>query len=163
MLSIKHLPLVLVLFTTALSAEQSGDTGTFEIASVKVNGSGDPGGSMRTTPGGRFKATNTTMRTLLRYAYNVRDFQIAAAPVWFDSLRYDIVAKAPGSASIAEFRAMVQKLLTDRFDLVLRREMKAAPAYALKAGKRGPNMKSNAEGDTSVVSGQTEIRRRRSR
>ena len=62
-------------------AAQSGDLAksgpTFEVASVKVNESGD----LRTTivfkPGGRFTATNASLGALIRNGYQRSNFQIA--------------------------------------------------------------------------------------
>jgi uncharacterized protein (TIGR03435 family) len=130
----------------------------FEVASVKVNDSGGPGGSMRTTPGGRLEATNSNMRALIRYAYNVKDFQVEGAPRWFDAARYDVSAKAPAKATTPEIRVMVQKLLAERFALVIHRETKEIPVYDLARGKQGARVKENLEGDTAVASGSGEIR-----
>lgn len=129
----------------------------FEVASVKINVSGDSGGSMRTTPGGRFEAISSTMQALIRYAYNVRDFQIEAAPRWFESARYDVVAKAPGKAFTPEFRAMLQRLLAERFALKIEHATKELSVYALSAEKKGARMKENSDGDTTVMSQRGEI------
>jgi uncharacterized protein (TIGR03435 family) len=129
----------------------------FEAASVKRNASGDAGGAMRTEPGGRFVCTNSTLRALLRYAWNVRDFQIAGAPEWFEADRYDVTATANRSVAIAEVRLMVQHLLAERFGLTTHREKREMPVYALVVGSRGVRMKENAEGDTTVATAPGQI------
>lgn len=148
--------LIAALAVTGLQAQAQ-----FEVASVKVNDSGGSGGSMRTTPGGRLEATNSTMQALIRYAYNVKDYQVAGAPGWFDAARYDVSAKAPGKATTPEIRVMVQKLLAERFALVVHRETKEVPVYELVPGKQGARVKENLEGDTSVASGAGQIRGRK--
>jgi uncharacterized protein (TIGR03435 family) len=158
----KLLPILITMFPPTVGRAQSLAAGSatpaFEVASVKVNVSGDSGGSIRTFPGGRFDAVNSTMQALMRYAYDVRDFQIEAAPRWFDLARYDVVAKAPRNASTPEFRAMVQRLLAERFALLLHRDTRELPVYALVIGKHGVRMKKNTEGDTTISSGAGEIR-----
>ena len=52
------------------------------------------GMSLDKLPGGRFIATNVSLRTLLKEAYGMRDFQIEGAPNWFDSARWDVSAKS---------------------------------------------------------------------
>jgi uncharacterized protein (TIGR03435 family) len=129
----------------------------FEAASLKLNASGDPGGAIRTEPGGRFVCTNSTMRAILRYAWNVRDFQIVGAPAWFEVDRYDITATGNAKVTIAEVRLMVQALLAERFALVTHRDKRDLPIYALVVGSKGVRMKENLEGDTTVATAPGQI------
>jgi uncharacterized protein (TIGR03435 family) len=129
----------------------------FEAASLKINASGDPGGAIRTEPGGRFVCTNSTLRAILRYSWNVRDFQIVNAPAWFDADRYDITATANTKAAIAEVRLMVQDLLKERFGLATHRDKRDLPIYALVVGSKGIRMKENLEGDTTVATAPGQI------
>src|SRR5262249_20606157 len=46
----------------------------FEVASVKPNKSGDGRVLFSVQPGGRFTATNVTVRMLIRNAYQLQDF-----------------------------------------------------------------------------------------
>jgi uncharacterized protein (TIGR03435 family) len=64
----------------------------FEVASVKPN-AGARGLSLRLQPGGRFTATNVTLRELIRFAYHVPPFQIAGEDGVLDD-RFDVIAKA---------------------------------------------------------------------
>ena len=112
----------------------------FEVASVKPNKSGDRGTSMGPSSGG-LTATNATLKFLITFAYDVRDHQISAGPSWFDTERYDIVAKGPiDHPTVAQNRQMLQKLLADRFQLRLLRETKELPEYALVVEKNGPKL-----------------------
>ena len=77
-------------------------------------------------------------------AYGVKGFQISG-PGWLDSERYDIVAKLPRGATKAEFMAMLQNLLAERFKLTLHREKKDLPMYALVVGKNGPKLKESVD------------------
>src|SRR5258708_6283553 len=77
------------------SAPQTTAAGpAFEVASVKPNNSGDGRVMFANQPGGRFTATNVTLKLLIRNAYQLQDFQILVGPNWITSDRFDIVAKA---------------------------------------------------------------------
>jgi uncharacterized protein (TIGR03435 family) len=121
----------------AQSAPQSPQV--FDAASVKPAKAGVRGYSIRPLPG-RLSASNTTLGMLVAEAYHVYDFQISGGPKWLNADRYDIEAKAEGDTkpSAAELRGMLQKLLADRFSLVVHRETRDLPVYALEVGKGGP-------------------------
>jgi uncharacterized protein (TIGR03435 family) len=107
----------------------------FEVATIKVNRSNDTGGSFGTRPGGVVLITNNTLRNIVRNTYGVQNTQIAGGPEWFDSVRFDITAKAPGGGqgiqAPEQVMAMMERLLAERFKLVVRREMRPTPVYAL--------------------------------
>lgn len=98
---------------------------TFEVASIKPNRSGPGRGGIRTDPG-LLSATNVTMKTLIRFAYSVREYQISG-PDWINSERYDITAKSEESATVEQRRRMLRALLRDRFQLTEHRTTKELP------------------------------------
>ncbi len=122
-------------------AAQSGPA--FEVASVKPSQGGDRP-SIRALPGGRFTATNETVKYLIQFAYNVQDYQISGGPKWMDSAGYDIVAAPeninPSAENIDVFRKKLQRLMADRFQLTLQRTTRELPVYALVVGKAGPRL-----------------------
>src|SRR5262249_47456183 len=61
---------------------------TFEVASIKLNNSGDGRVAIQNQPG-RFVATNVTLRMLIRNAYQLQDFQISGGPNWIGSDHFD--------------------------------------------------------------------------
>src|SRR5438046_1393541 len=63
------------------------------VASVKPNNAEDARTFSEYYPGGRFSATAITVRSLLRIAYRIQDYQLVGAPDWFFTKRYDIAAK----------------------------------------------------------------------
>ena len=87
--------------------------------------------------GGGFNATNCSLGLLIQYAYDVMQFQISGAPGWVQSDRYDIAAKAEGGPQVSEIRAMLQRLLADRFQLKRHWETKDAAVYHLVVSKTG--------------------------
>ena len=121
----------------------------FDVASIKVNrsifkGEGGEREGFVVQPGS-LSLTNVTLQACVKWAYSVRDFQIAGAPGWFGTERFDIHAKASGAASEQEMKAMLQALLAERFQLKLRRETKDVPILALVAGKGGPKLRPAGE------------------
>jgi bla regulator protein blaR1 len=122
----------------------------FEVASVKPNNAGDGPIEMGTQPGGRLTMINVPLRLLIRNAYQVQDFQIVDAPKWIGDERFDILAKAPGDVAAptpgnsGSFQPMVRSLLAERFRLVVHRETRELPVYALQRvrtdGRLGPQI-----------------------
>ncbi len=55
--------------------------------------------------------------------------------------RYDVIAKVTPDASKEQRMVMLQSLLAERFKLVVHRETKELPIYALVAGKNGPRLR----------------------
>jgi uncharacterized protein (TIGR03435 family) len=131
----------------------------FEVASVKENLSGRPGGSIRVPPvGGAVSFTNVMLRVLIREAYQVdpyterftfisgpyeRIIGRADAGPQSDAPRFDVQGKPPANTRPADRRAMMRALLEDRFKLRVYRETREMPVYALtivRAGRFGPNL-----------------------
>jgi len=86
---------------------------------------------------------------LVSYAYKLpfnQSVRVAGIPDWARGAIYDIEATSvmpPGLSVQARddrVRAMVQALLVDRFKLVIRRESKERPVYALLVAKGGPKL-----------------------
>lgn len=83
---------------------------------------------------------------------------LAGGPDWINSVdaAYDIEAAAPrdslpeampSSVRMERARAMVQAMLADRFKLVIHREAKIMPVYAIVAGKGGPKLQKADTGE----------------
>ncbi len=80
----------------------------FEVASIKPNVSPERNSTWRTTPGGRFTGENINLMFLLMTAYKIRDTQISGAPAWFQSEKYDILAKGEGSPNQDQLMNMLR-------------------------------------------------------
>lgn len=100
---------------------------------------------MRTLPGGRFSATMASLKMLVGFAFEVRDYQIEGGPKWFATDYFDIAATANPEATPAEIRTMLRRLLTERFALRARVESRQAPVHVLTVGRSdgrlGPELK----------------------
>jgi uncharacterized protein (TIGR03435 family) len=109
----------------------------FEAASVKLNASGDWRKSIGPAPGGRFLATNNTLRDLIPFAYGIPQvtagFRIIGGPKWIDEDRFDVSAKVDGSWTPQQMSEMLRTLLADRFKLAAHHETRDLPIYAIVA------------------------------
>ena len=123
----------LTLISIALAHAQ--DAQRFEVASVRPNTSGAEG-VFFDTQRDRFTATNVRIHDIVRIAYAVQPFQLVNAPAWFQSERYDIDAKAPGSPSRDDLRLMLRGLLVDRFALRVGVEQQLQPVYEMRIASR---------------------------
>jgi uncharacterized protein (TIGR03435 family) len=109
----------------------------FDVASIKP---APPGGSeigYRFEPGGRTVVSHFSLGSLMLVGWHILPFQIVGGPTWLYSERYDIEAKAAGNPDSDQSRAMLQSLLAERFHLVLHRETRELPMYALVTAKKG--------------------------
>ena len=105
-------------------------------------------------PRGGLQTENTTLMTLLGFAYHVPDYRIVGAPGWVSSERYDVtftpdktdVGPGPGvslkdlDAWTDRSRQRLQAVLRDRFGLLLRASTREMPIYALTAAKGGDRL-----------------------
>jgi uncharacterized protein (TIGR03435 family) len=126
----------------------------------------------------RFLATNITVYELITLAYDRKcEFAeetpeaagLTGGPEWIRTQRFDIEALRPGDGSDyaatdfgtgtrfqysryilgARLRTMLQMLLTERFNLGLRREMREMTVYELSVAKGGPKLvASNRESES---------------
>ena len=132
------------LLLTAVAALASGQTPQaaarpeFEVASVKLNPSGNGGFGIRTLPGGRLVATNISLKRLIAVAYSLTDYQIFGEASVIETPRYNVDARAGGPADLAALRLMTQSLLDDRFKLKFHRETRELPIYSLIMTKADP-------------------------
>lgn len=111
------------------------EAGTEVLASIRPNHSGDTAAPVRIQPG-TFVATNYPVRGLITLAYELQVVELFDVPAWAEQERFDIIAKfdggdSVGAANVAAMRQMLKALLAERFNLVLRKETRNIPVYAL--------------------------------
>jgi uncharacterized protein (TIGR03435 family) len=128
-----HICLTAVLVTAA-----AAQTLQFEVASIKLNTSGNDGSSTNTNDG-EVIIRNNTLRQIIQDAFDVRSFSFSG-PDWLTTVHFDITAKLPRKATFAELRLMMQALLTERFGLAVHHETKTIQGYALVVAKNGPKI-----------------------
>jgi|SRR5215471_1790512 len=103
---------------------------SFDVATIKESTSLEQDGVFRQQPG-RFTVTNLSLRSIIRYAFRLREYQVVQVPSWADT-RYSINATfANAAADNEQVRTMMQSLLADRFALRSHRESRTLRKYAL--------------------------------
>src|SRR5687768_13867157 len=148
--------LAILLVATAVSAQDAAapPAAAFEVASVRPsNPNPDPSNPlsqialMLPQPGGRFTATNTPLRLLIMAAYELKqDAQLAGGPGALLAAKYDITARAAGTATLAmkDLPQLLRSLLADRFKLKTHTESRELPLYDLVLartdGRLGPDL-----------------------
>ena len=146
----------------AFAEFQGTEQPRFEVASVKPNKKDDRQISIQ-TQGDRYTASGVSLGVLIRSAYQVQEFQIVGGPDWLDSDRFDVVAKAePDAGAASAMRApgptrqqlMLRSLLAERFNLVVHKETRQMPVYALvlarSDGTLGPQLHRSTTDCTNV-------------
>jgi uncharacterized protein (TIGR03435 family) len=113
----------------------------FEVATIKPSDPGKPG-KLFTVRGQNIVTMNTTLDDLISLAYDVHARQIAGAPAWLESEKYDLEVKpdVPGQPNVAQLKIIVQKLLADRFQLKFHREKQELSVYAITVAKTGARL-----------------------
>ena len=115
----------------------------FEVATVKPSDPNRPGWGITVNRSGILHTLNTTLNDLIKFAYDMHPKQVAGAPGWADSEKFDIEAKPdkPGMPSVNQMKLMLQKLLADRFALAYHKEKREMSAYAITVAKGGAKIK----------------------
>ena len=137
-MAVRVFGLILVATVAAAQAPQ------FDVASIKKNPTGGARVSIETPPG-RFQATNTPLRFLIRWSYRMAEPRILDGPDWIGVDRFDVTATAPAEGWTGErTRQMVRALLADRVGLVTHTETREMRIYTLtvaKPGAFGPHLR----------------------
>jgi len=123
---------------------------SFEVATINPS---DPMNQSEGfhTYGHRIFVENVSLSTIVSVAYDIHRDQIIGAPAWFAKDKYDIqgVPDLPGQPSWAQQKKMLQKLLSDRFQLRFHREQRELSVYTvtvLKSGQKIEPTKSETTG-----------------
>jgi bla regulator protein blaR1 len=139
---------VLSMVLAGAAAGQSAGP-VFEVASIKPNHSNSGRVMINRPDVGRFVTENTSLRMLITFAYDIRNSQLTGGPGWLETDRWDIVAKPETEVPRTPegektLRKMMQALLAERFQLVVHKESKEMPVYAIVVAKGGPKLKASA-------------------
>ncbi len=147
-----------VAFSSVAFGQAAETAPTFEIADVHVSArtpNPNPymtGGVLRA---GRYDLRNATMLDMIRTAWGgVDPDTVVGGPNWLETDRFDVAAKAAAGTSAETVKLMLQALLADRFKLVVLKDTKPMPAFALTAGKGKPKLKEASGQGTAGCQGQ---------
>src|SRR5687767_14103491 len=126
---------MICLVLAGLLQDQSA---TFDAASIKERTDPGSGSFVGRRPGGRFTTENASLRDILEYAYQLQKFQLVGSLAPIDSARWDIAATLGSESAEAgpdATLAAVRALLAERFGLVVHRETRTLPVYALRMAR----------------------------
>jgi uncharacterized protein (TIGR03435 family) len=129
----------------------------FEAATVKPNVSGEQSSRTGIRPGGRFIATNVTLKGLIMNAYELKDFQVTGGPGWVESEHFDVNATANENVLPQQVLRMLQSLLAERFALKLRHTSRESDVLVLRLAKGGSKLQA-APADAASQGVQMELR-----
>jgi uncharacterized protein (TIGR03435 family) len=103
--------------------------------------------------GQRVNVTDTSLRDLIRLAYQVKDHQISG-PAWMAEEKFEIAATMPPGTDGSQAPQMLRTLLEQRFHLKLHRETRPLTVYALVEANGGAKLKaaSATRGSPGIVS-----------
>ncbi|HUI80384.1 MAG TPA: TIGR03435 family protein [Bryobacteraceae bacterium] len=115
----------------------------FEVATIKPSDPNRRGWGITVNRSGMLNTLNTNLSDLIKFAYDMHPKQVVGAPEWVDTDKFDISAKPniPGMPSVNQMKAMLQKLLADRFSLKFHHEKKELSVYAITVAKGGEKIK----------------------
>ena len=92
--------------------------------------------------GDLFIAEGANAGVLIRYAYDLKDFQLAGGPNWIRDrdTQFTIQGRLAGEARLDRVRLMVQQLLAERFQLKTHMERRAGTLYELTVARGGAKL-----------------------
>ena len=134
----------LALVLTTLKLAQTPDTtkkAAFEVAAIRP--SKDDGNHSSNSDKDLYRTHNLTLKELIARAYDVDISLVSGGPNWVDSDSFDITARIPpefADQTRDKLPQMIESLLAERFQLVVHREPKQVPGYALVLTKKGSKM-----------------------
>jgi uncharacterized protein (TIGR03435 family) len=118
----------------------------FEVATIKPADPDDRNSGF-SLKGHRISIENTTMTSLICFAYSIHKSQIVNAPRWFDEQPWNIdgVPDTEGSPNWNQYRRMLQKLLATRFGLQMHPDKRELSVYTLTVVKGGPKLEKSKD------------------
>jgi uncharacterized protein (TIGR03435 family) len=125
---------------------------SFDVVSVRLNTTG-AGRSSERTNSGHVMAENITPSSMIQQAFGVRTSQIAGAPGWIETDKYDLNATTGATKDLndVELQPYWKSLLATRFRMKYHSETKEMQIYSLTVAKGGQKLTENtAGGDTST-------------
>jgi uncharacterized protein (TIGR03435 family) len=133
---------VAVLLSVPLSVApyaQRAEPLAFEVSSVRLSQATGSAVTQRILDN-RVDLGNITLRSLMRLAFGVRDYELSA-PDWLAEVRVNVQATLPANSTRRQIPQMLQRLLFDRFGLTVRRENRPMQVYELVVGATGTKMR----------------------
>jgi uncharacterized protein (TIGR03435 family) len=132
---------------TGDEAAAAGPLPEWDVAVVKPHAADDNTMSWRTTDDS-VDLVNLSLENMICNAWNLNEFQVSGLSGWMKTGRFDLTAKVSADdvaaykkLNVAQREKMLQKLLTERFQLKVHMETKTLPIYDLAVDKSGSKLK----------------------
>ena len=111
--------------------DPSADPG-IEVATVKLSPPGVRGRGIGIR-GDTMTVTNYSVMNAITFAYDLHERQVSGGPAWLSTDRFEIVIKPsiPGQPNARQVRRLMQKVLTERFQLTFHNEKRELSVYAI--------------------------------
>ena len=118
---------------------------SFDVATIKPSAPGTR--SLTQIRGNRFVTEGTTFLDLFKYAFDVHPDQVVGGPAWLRTEKFDVVAdpeteKRPSSD---QMKVLLQKLLVERFHVVMQRGQRVLPVYLLMKAAEVPKLQQSGD------------------
>jgi uncharacterized protein (TIGR03435 family) len=137
---------------------------TYDVVSIHKADPAERNSGFNPGPQGGLYARNDTAMQLLTFAFEAHDYELVGVPGWAKTDRFEIrltpdrsEAPLPDNANQAEIngwlirnRQRLQAVLRDRFGLVVHKERREMPLYALTVSKGGHKLSAPADADRGV-------------
>jgi uncharacterized protein (TIGR03435 family) len=130
----------------SFSGLQTTATRTFDVASIKVNTTGDPGWLLSPPRRGVEKIVNLELRKIIASSFRTQDKLILDGPSWLDTTRYNIDAKGPEDVSDVAVWEMMRSLLRERFHFKYHLETREMTVYSLSVDRNGHKLGDPSKG-----------------
>jgi uncharacterized protein (TIGR03435 family) len=121
----------------------------FEVADVHASPRGAfphmSGGMMH---GDRYELHSATMVDLIRVAWGVDADKVSGGPSWLETDRFEVIAQAAPATPPDALPQILQRLLADRFGLVVHPDKRPLPAFVLAADKNPRLKAADGRGDS---------------
>jgi uncharacterized protein (TIGR03435 family) len=143
----------LVVFLIGFSVAFGQDGPAFDEVSIKRSPPYVPGMTTGVRLDGQiFRASSIPLRNLIYSAFGVPSWALSGGPSWLDTDVFDIIATIPANTPVSSINAMLQALLSERFQLKVHKETRDFPVYALVVLKDGSRLKASVDGKFTVSS-----------
>jgi uncharacterized protein (TIGR03435 family) len=120
----------------------------YDVSSIRQNSSNVQSWGMGLHDNTLFTATNVPLKSIIAFAYDVKEDLISGLSGPVSSISFDITAKVlppdvgpPPKLTDTQLQAMIIPLLADRFHLKAHLEPKVLPVYDLIVAHGGPKLK----------------------
>jgi uncharacterized protein (TIGR03435 family) len=118
-----------------------------EVATVKPMPEGTSGRGIGVR-GDTITVTNYHLLNAITFAYDLHEQQVSGGPAWKSTDRFQIVIKPdkPGQPNPRQLRRLIQKVLTERFQLKFHNEQRDMAVYVISQASGAHKMTASAPG-----------------